>query len=721
MYFRIVAFSLLLLLRQSMAQPALENAGLSANIDSLTGTYSIHSAALGWTFGGSLHTPLHHCFSSEGKDSIGYFHSLRFSWHNKIDYTGSIKYYQDQPVVLFNLELPEGCNTAPTVFPQFTQLPAMPYGFSYHNHIFALPQFVLEETCSPWLLFNDKAESFILSPASQFMIAQMRGNASAISVALNPEVKQLPARFSYQAILVLNRGIRHAWDTWGQSLRRLYGRQIPANDRGPILKYYGFWTDNGSDYYYNYDTSLNYDGTLLDIRRYYQQQHIPIGYMQLDSWWYQKTRNSVYGQQGADKKKPLLPAGKWNRSGGIFKLEADSVIFPKGLADFQHSLGLPLVTHSRWIDSSSPYHQQYKISGISATDPAFWEHVMLYLQQSGVKVYEQDWMNYIYRLNPDMHANWQIGPAFTDGMAQAAEKHGIDLQYCMTLPRYYLQGLHYNNLTSIRPSGDRFMPKRWMNFVFTSQLAYSTGIWPWSDVFKSNEMGNMIVSVLSAGAVGTGDTLGTESKANILMACRPDAVLVKPDEPLLPLDENYVRLAHGEHLPIIAHTFTRHSNIITHYIFAFADDTTCYYDYQFSPAQIGMRNKLVLFNTGTGEAQLMNATDTLHSILPSERYDFFIAAPLLPCGIAFLGDAGKIAATGKQRIAEMSANQQAVQIKVAFSKGREAVILRGYATAKPNCSAGKMNWDESTHLFTISLKGPRKAGIKSISISANGN
>jgi hypothetical protein len=221
--------------------------------------------------------------------------------------------------------------------------------------------------------------------------------------------------------------------------------------------------------------------------------------------------------------------------------------------------------------------------------------------------------------------------------------------------------------------------------------------------------------------VGTGDTLGTESKANILMACRPDAVLVKPDEPLLPLDENHVRLAHGEHPPIIAHTFTRHTNILTHYIFAFADDTTCYYDYQFSPAQIGMRNKLVLFNTATGEAHLMNATDTMHSILPTERYDFFIAAPLLPSGIAFLGDTGKIAATGKQRIAEMSANQQAVQIKVAFAKGRETVVLRGYAVAKPQCSAGKMSWDENTHLFTITLKGPRNTGFKSISISAKRN
>src|ERR1039458_9018789 len=85
-------------------------------------------------------------------------------------------------------------------------------------------------------------------------------------------------------------------------------------------------------------------------------------------------------------------------------------------------------------------------------------------------------------------------------------------------PRHFLQGAKYSNLTTIRTSGDRFETGKWRPFLYTSQLAAALGIWPWCDVFKSGEMGNMIVAVLSAGAVGTGDAMGKEAPENIRLA-----------------------------------------------------------------------------------------------------------------------------------------------------------------------------------------------------------
>src|SRR5690606_25804007 len=97
---------------------------------------------------------------------------------------------------------------------------------------------------------------------------------------------------------VMEQGIRKSWDTWGNTLRALYNRKRPASDSDPILKYFGYWTDNGADYYYNYDSTKGYAGTLLAVREHYRQKGIPLGYMQLDSWWYEKSNYNMDRNEG---------------------------------------------------------------------------------------------------------------------------------------------------------------------------------------------------------------------------------------------------------------------------------------------------------------------------------------------------------------------------------------------------------------------------------------
>ena len=566
----------------SISLSAQTKSDIEVQVNSGTGIYSVSSTSLQWTMSGSIGQPLQNVKRGTGRDAVGAYTSVSFQWQTNNLYQGTIRWYAASPVVLFALTTPNGANGQSTeAFPDFTSMPKSLYQFSYHNRIFPLAQFFLEETSTPWLFFNDKNDAAILSPASDFIVSLMSGDGTAhVRSGLNPEVINLPKGFTHSSILVMTNGIRNTWNEWGNAMRVMYDRQRPANDADVVLKKFGIWTDVGGDYYYNYDSTKGYAGTLLALRDHYQKEGIPLGYMQLDSWWYQKSFNNVYGQPGSTKK-PEFPEGPWNRSGGLMEYKADTFLFPKGLASFQKELRLPLVTHNRWMDSASPYHDRFKISGLGATDPAFWQEIMAYLKSSGVAVYEQDWINYIYTLNPEMKADINVGNAFTDGMAQAALDNGINMQYCMGLPRYFMQGVKYNNLTTIRTAGDRFMPKRWMNFLFTSQLAYEMGIWPWSDVFKSSELNNMIVSVLSGGPVGTGDAIGTEDKANIMKACRADGVIVKPDVPLLPIDQNYVQMARQQHTPVIASTYTLHNKIKTGYVFAFADDSTQVNHYQF--------------------------------------------------------------------------------------------------------------------------------------------
>jgi hypothetical protein len=143
---------------------------------------------------------------------------------------------------------------------------------------------------------------------------------------------------------------------------------------------------------------------------------------------------------------------------------------------------------------------------------------MRYLRASGVRTYEQDWLSGPAVADRDLHS----GERFLDALSAAARMQHIALQYCMPLPRHFLQGTHYSNLLTIRVSGDRFEQSQWPAFLFNGRLASALGEWPWSDVFMSSETSNLLLSVLSGSMVGVGDAIGTFDRANLLRAVRAD-------------------------------------------------------------------------------------------------------------------------------------------------------------------------------------------------------
>jgi len=61
-----------------------------------------------------------------------------------------------------------------------------------------------------------------------------------------------------------------------------------------------------------------------------------------------------------------------------------------------------------------------------------------------------------------------------------------------------------------------------------------------------------------------------------------------------------------------------------------------------------------------------------------------IIAPIGPSGIAFLGDEGKVASTGKQRIADI--HESGENLQVTWQVRRRVVTLHGFADTPPACS-----------------------------------
>lgn len=657
--------------------------GVGVEFRQSDGAYAIWQVSTGWRFTGRLGEGFKFRKTQPGRDSVGIYRELVFARKGSEPVSGVIRRYDNVPVVWFGLHYDRPEKGSGLKFPYFKSIPNGLSQFSYQDRTFSPPSFSLAKTATPWMFFDSKANAAILSPASNFMISAMTASGPGeAGLSLNEQLSEVPSGTTQDAILVVSSGIGNAWNTWGHTMRSLFHKKAPQNDADPTLKRFGYWTDNGADYYYNYDSNLGYAGTLRDLVKRYREEGIPIGYLQLDSWWYSKSTFDPSGRKGGAKKNNRLPLGSWNRYGGLMDYTANADLFPDGLPAFQREVGLPLVVHNRWIDRTSPYHDRYKISGVAAVDPIWWNDVAEYLKQAGVICYEQDWLDQIYLNSPAMAQEPGVGDAFANGMASACKNEGLSMQYCMGTPRFFLQGLNYPNLTTIRTSGDRFEPGKWADFLYVSRLAQDVGVWPWCDVFKSSEMGNMTLAVLSAGPVGTGDAIGRENKGNILKAVRQDGVIVKPDVPLTPIDQTYIDGAQKSGAPFVASTYTDHLGLITRYLFAFPrakSSRTLHID----PGAIGVTKQAYVLDLSTGRGNFWAPGALIEEEIGRQGYAYHLVSPVGRSGIALLGDLSKIVPTGKQRIAAVSDTAADMKVTVEFAKGESAVTIQVACTAMP--------------------------------------
>ncbi len=690
--------------------------GLTATLDSRTGAYQVTSRAPAWEFRGSVGSRVERVARATGRDGIGPFHALRFAWRwHSLPVTAEIITYDLEPIARFELRCDRATPHSPIPFPDFTSLPAGLHVFSYRNQAFSPPQFSAGEYGTPWLLFDDRADAAILSPAAGFQVTTLRGDGTRrVAVRLDDAITHVPAGYSVRSLLVVTRGIGRAFRTWGKALTRFEGVTRPSNESDPTLRTLGYWTDNGATYYYNFDPKLGYAGTLRAEIAELRSRAIPIGYLQLDSWWYQKDRLSFTGRP-LTAKNPRFPLARWNVYGGIWLYEASPTLFPQGLAAFHRGVGLPFVVHSRWMGQDSPYRRQYRIAGVAPIDPSYWRHIARYLRASGVATYEQDWASVI-RDYSGFHADPRIGDEFFDEMAAAMRQASLTMQYCMPEPSELLQGSRYSNLTTTRVSDDKFVRARWYNFLFTSQFAAALGIWPWADVATSTDANLILLQTLSAGPVGFGDAIGQENRENLMQAARKDGVLIKPDAPLVPLDRDYLDAALGRHEPTLGRTYTRQNGVTTAYVFAFARTPLDRGPVRFRAAQVGLRGRMAVYDYFSRQLTVVPSGESFRGQLEKDDASYYVCAAMGKSGIAFLGDAGKFVGTGRVRIAAIRDSPTQLEATVVFAKGERAVTLHGYAGSPPEVTvkggtADTLRYDRSNREFTVTISPRPRASL----------
>ena len=664
--------------------------GLTVAVDS-GGIYTVTTLDPAWSFSGSIGANLTNLQTGSGADSLGTYSEITFDFQTDVPRHAAIRTYWDRSAVLFTVKLPSSGAANTFTFPNFTQYP--------HNldHVtfsgtFAPPSFWNLDSASPWIYFDSSANTFILSPAANFMTAATSlGPHAELASGISTAIAALPQGFEHSTLLVIAKGINRAFETWGHTLTGLYGKARPANDADTTLQKVGYWTDNGATYYYQMAASMSYEQTLAAVKNNFDRLGIGLGYLQLDSWFY-----------------PKGPGASWSNNGqGIYQYVAASPPFADGLPHFQQGLGVPLVTHARWIDASSPYRKTYQMSGNVVIDPAYWESVAGYLANSGVATYEQDW------LNDQAHTDFNLNDAdaFLDNMAASMGRRNLTMQYCMASARHFMQSAKYNNLTTIRTSADRLSRDKWSDFLYTSRLASALGAWPFTDNFLSTETSHMLLATLSAGPIGIGDGLGAINAANLLHAVRRDGVIVKPDVPLTPTDASFSNMSHGTDTPQIATTYSDFGGLRTNYLFAYTQGNN-------AQVNVSIDRPTYVYDYFAGSGQAADTTDVIQKQITGDSL-YLVLAPIGKSGMAIVGDTGQFVTMGKKRVTAV-VDDGTVRLTVAFAQGETARTITGFSPWPPSAevfdgSIGTLTYDRASQRFQVQVK-PGQTGTASIRI-----
>src|ERR1051326_818415 len=296
----------------------------------------------------------------------------------------------------------------------------------------------------------------------------------AVEPGVDGRITALPAGFTRRTILALAPGVNQVFDLWGRTLSVMTGKVRRANDALNLLNKLSYWTDATTAYYYRPSDPTQIAPNLLQVRATFDKLSLPIASMELDSWHYPKGSPPAWNQS----------------SGGLATYQADTTIFPKGLKNFQSSLGIPLIAHSRWIDANSDLRNKYKISGNVSIDPKYWLDYAQYLSHKGVEGLGQDWLS--GPANTDF--NLTAPDAFLDNMAAGMQSAGLNIVYCMPTWAHILQSTKYSHVLVARVANDGLVRTHWDELLFNSRIAGAVGLWPFTDAYTSAKPRDLLLS-----------------------------------------------------------------------------------------------------------------------------------------------------------------------------------------------------------------------------------
>lgn len=155
--------------------------------------------------------------------------------------------------------------------------------------------------------------------------------------------------------------------------------------------------------------------------------NVPIGYVQLDPWWYPNDNGCV----------------EWI---------AQPTLFPKGLPWLREQLGIPFLLYANFFSVNNNYAKRKQFDFIESLDYhlsfmsgpiadimpnqsyTFYDYIMSQHVKS-MGAYEVDFLDIDFLPFVQLQQKVDAAEMWMKGMSDAATKYNVSIQLCMELPR----------------------------------------------------------------------------------------------------------------------------------------------------------------------------------------------------------------------------------------------------------------------------------------------
>lgn len=537
-----------------------------------------------------------------------------------------------------------------------------------------------------WLCDPDGA-TLLFAPLDGFheqviAVPTRDGADTGIRWGWHGDLDEVPAGFSTSLAVLAGDSPRTLLEEWA-SLLRITPRL--AVDHDTLGRSVSYWTDNGAAYWYRTEPPRDVTETLADAVASVEAAGVPIGAVQLDSWFYPHEDIRPF-----DTEEWVVPPS------GLVDWTPRTDILPEGIAPLRDAVGAkPLVTHCRHLSAASPLTERFDCWTDNAyahpTGTDYYEELLDRAARWGVETFEHDWLVECFTGVRGLRAAPGRARAWQEGIDRAAADRNMTLQWCMATPADFFQTATLARVTSIRTSGDHgylvgpgFL---WAWFCYSNALARALGLAPFKDVFSSggdHAEVEALLSALSTGPVGLGDAIGTTDADVVAATCRADGTIVRPDVPIAAVDACFRQQAVARPVPLVAECHTDHP--AGRWVQVFCANTFRGEEPITGRVDLGPAwpsSPVVALDLRNGTTSHPDAGwDT--ALEPAEWTHHLLAPQLADGALAVFGDVTKHAPVGRARIASITETGAGVEIVIAGSD--EMVTVSGWARGDMNAS-----------------------------------
>ena len=287
------------------------------------------------------------------------------------DVIASVRAYRDVAIIVFRLEaardlvdLDTGSYDAPALgWPVFTPgerapggvdpgssalaFQACEFGFPSGAGI-ALDRFFLlphrPPTGWPLLLTASDGRTLMAAPLDNFHDQTIGLNGGTVRCGWHGDLESVPAGFATELAVIAAADARTCIDMWGALLCRRAATVRPGRWPDALGSSPSYWTDNGAAYWYRTEPGLDAADSIVAAVDDLRAQGVPIGSVQLDSWWYPHADLRPFNTD-----EWIVPPS------AMIAWEPRPDVLPDGIESLRARLGSPpLVAHIRHLSSSAP-------------------------------------------------------------------------------------------------------------------------------------------------------------------------------------------------------------------------------------------------------------------------------------------------------------------------------------------------------------------------------